>query len=39
MYRAVTIPHAIKLNAMLAKKANCVCITFSYGKNTHAARL
>src|SRR2546426_11322400 len=30
MYRAATIPHAIKLNAMLTKKASCVCINSSY---------
>jgi hypothetical protein len=30
MYRAVTIPHAMKLNAMLTKKAIRDCILSSY---------
>jgi hypothetical protein len=30
MYRLLTIPHAIKLNAMLPKKESCVCINTSY---------
>ena len=35
IYRAATIPHAIKLNAMLVKKASCVCINFSYRDSDH----
>jgi hypothetical protein len=30
MYRAVTIPHAMKLNAMLAKKQSCDSVRLSF---------
>jgi hypothetical protein len=40
MYRAVTIPHAIKLNAMLAKNKSCGSMKFSFlGENSsHSQR-
>ncbi len=30
MYRAVTIPHAMPLNAMLTKKASCATMSVSF---------
>jgi hypothetical protein len=31
----VTIPHAMKLNAMLTKKGSCDCINSSYLDSNH----
>jgi hypothetical protein len=37
MYRAVTIPHAMKLNAMLAKKQNCDGMRLSFNQDSDDA--